>query len=210
MIEPLIQAMVEMREAEALETARRLLAEGTLPLEILKGASTAMEAIGRRFETGEYFLPHLIMAGEMMKQISALLAPVLQTQPSETGRGKVLIGTVKGDIHDIGKNIVTFLLEANGFEVRDIGVDQAPQEFVAAIADFRPAVVGLSGLLTVAFDSMKQTVAAIEAAGLRENLKIMIGGAQVTDRVRDYAGADAFGADAVAGLKLVAHWVGAR
>jgi 5-methyltetrahydrofolate--homocysteine methyltransferase len=209
MIDSLIQAMVEMREAEALQTARRLLAEGAPPLQILKGGSTAMEAIGRRFETGEYYLPHLIMAGEMMKQISALLAPLLNTPLAEAGRGRVLIGTVRGDIHDIGKNIVTFLLEANGYQVRDIGVDQAPSKFVAAIADFNPAVVGLSGLLTAAFDSMKETVAAIETAGLRESVRIMIGGAQVTEQVKDYVRADAYGADALVGLKLVKQWIGA-
>jgi trimethylamine corrinoid protein len=207
MIEPLIQAMVEMQEAEALQTARQLLDAGTPPLQILKGCSAAMEAIGKRFETGEYFLPHLIMAGEMMKQVSALLAPVLKQEQADAGRGKILIGTVKGDIHDIGKNIVTFLLEANGFEVRDIGVDQSPQKFVAAIGEFRPAVVGLSGLLTVAFDAMKNTIQAIEAAGLRKTVRIMIGGAQVTEQVKEYTGADAYGPDAVAGLKLAKLWV---
>jgi len=208
MIEPLIQAMVEMQEAEALQTARQLLADGTPPLQILRGCSAAMEAIGKRFETGEYFLPHLIMAGEMMKQISAMLTPLLKQEQAAAGRGKILIGTVKGDIHDIGKNIVTFLLEANGFEVRDIGVDQAPQKFVDAIGDFRPAVVGMSGLLTVAFDAMKNTIQAIEAAGLRKSLRIMIGGAQVTEQVKEYTGADAYGPDAVAGLKLAKLWVG--
>ncbi|HEX5681501.1 MAG TPA: cobalamin-dependent protein, partial [Desulfobacterales bacterium] len=167
MTESLIQAMVEMQEAQALQTARQLLDGGTPPLQILRGCSAAMEAIGKRFETGEYFLPHLIMAGEMMKQVSAILAPFLKQEQTGAGRGKVLIGTVKGDIHDIGKNIVTFLLEANGFDVRDIGVDQSPQKFVEAIGDFQPAVVGMSGLLTVAFESMKNTVLAIEAAGLR-------------------------------------------
>jgi 5-methyltetrahydrofolate--homocysteine methyltransferase len=210
MTESLIQAMVEMQEAQALQAARRLLSAGTPPLQILGGCSAAMEAIGKRFETGEYFLPHLIMAGEMMKQISAILAPFLKQEQTGAGRGKVLIGTVKGDIHDIGKNIVTFLLEANGFEVRDIGVDQSPQKFVDAIADFRPAVVGMSGLLTVAFESMKNTVRAIEAAGLRQSVRIMIGGAQVTEQVKDYTGADACGPDAVSGLRLAKLWIGEK
>jgi 5-methyltetrahydrofolate--homocysteine methyltransferase len=205
----LIHALVEMQEAEALQAAQALLAGGTPALEILKACSAAMEAIGKRFETGEYFLPHLIMAGAMMKQLSTLLAPVLKQAPVDAGRGRVLIGTVKGDIHDIGKNIVTFLLEANGFEVRDIGIDQPAQKFVDAIGEFRPAVVGMSGLLTVAFRSMKNTVAAIEAAGLRKSVRIMIGGAQVTEQIRDYTGADAYGPDAVAGLKLVQYWIGA-
>ena len=117
-----------------------------------------------------------------------------------------MIGTVKGDIHDIGKNIVIFLLEANGFEVRDLGIDQPPEKFVEAIREFDPQVVGMSGLLTLAFDSMKKTVQAIEAAGLREKVRIMIGGGQVTEKVREYTGADAYGPDAVAGMKLARQW----
>lgn len=204
----LIHAMVEMQEAEALKRAQALLEAGADPLGILAACSQALEAVGRRFEKGEYFLPHLLMAGEMMKQISAMLAPRLQAGPPRAGRGRVLIGTVRGDIHDIGKNIVAFLLEANGFEVRDIGVDRAPAQFVDAIARFQPQVVGMSGLLTVAFDAMKETVAAIEAAGLRRGVKIMIGGAQVSEQVRGYTGADAWGADAVAGVALARAWVG--
>jgi 5-methyltetrahydrofolate--homocysteine methyltransferase len=204
----LIHAMVEMQEAEALRQARALLDAGADPRGILAACSQALELVGRRFEKGEYFLPHLLMAGEMMKQVSAMLAPLLTAGPPRAGRGRVLIGTVRGDIHDIGKNIVAFLLEANGFAVRDIGVDRAPEQFVEAIADFRPQVVGMSGLLTVAFDAMQATVQAIEAAGLRPGLKIMIGGAQVSEQVRDYTGADAWGADAVAGVALARSFVG--
>jgi len=210
MTESLIYAMVEMQEAEALQKAKQLLDEGTSPMKILDACSAAMEAVGKRFEKGEYFLPNLMMAGEMMKQISAILKPLLKQEQTGTGRGKVLIGTVEGDIHDIGKNIVTFLLEANGFEVRDIGIDQSPQKFVEAIGDFRPDVVGMSGLLTLAFESMKNTVQAIEAAGLRETVRIMIGGGQVTEQVKDYTGADAYGPDAVVGLRLTKEWIGGQ
>jgi 5-methyltetrahydrofolate--homocysteine methyltransferase len=206
----LIQALVDMQEEDALRAARTLLEGGTAPLEILAACSAAMETVGKRFETGEYFLPNLIMAGEMMKQISGMLKPLLKHGPADPGRGRVLIGTVKGDIHDIGKNIVAFLLEANGFDVRDIGVDQSPQSFVEAIGEFRPAVVGMSGLLTVAFESMKKTVEAIEAAGLRQQVRIMIGGAQVSEQVRGFTGADAYGPDAVAGLKLAKNWIGEK
>jgi 5-methyltetrahydrofolate--homocysteine methyltransferase len=124
--------------------------------------------------------------------------------------GRVVIGTVKGDIHDIGKNIVTFLLDANGFEVRDLGVDVSPLKFVEAIRDFRPQVVGLSGFLTLAFDAMKETVEAIKAAGLRDGVKIMIGGGQVNNKIQEYAGADAYGKDAVTGVSLAKKWVGAK
>lgn len=210
MTESLIHAMVEMQEAEALQKAKQLLDEGTDPMKILDACSTAMETVGNRFEKGEYFLPHLMMAGEMLKQISKMIKPLIQEDKTDTGRGKVLIGTVKGDIHDIGKNIVIFLLEANGFEVRDIGIDQSPEKFVEAIRDFKPEVVGMSGLLTLAFESMKETVQAIEAAGLREKIRIMIGGGQVTEQVKDYTGADAYGPDALAGLRLTKQWIGGQ
>jgi 5-methyltetrahydrofolate--homocysteine methyltransferase len=210
MTDALIDAMVEMQEAQALQRAKQLLEEGTDPMTILKACSTAMETVGKRFEKGEYFLPNLMMAGEMLKQISAMIKPLIQDEKIEAGRGRVLLGTVKGDIHDIGKNIVTFLLETNGFEVRDIGIDQPPEKFVEAIEDFQPKVVGLSGLLTLAFESMKETVRAIDAAGLRKDVRIMIGGAQVTEQVKDYTGADAYGPDAMAGVRLTKQWIGGQ
>ena len=208
MTESLVHALVEMQEQEALEHARRLLKEGTDPMVILEACSTAMETVGTLFERGEYFLPHLMMAGEMLKQVSEMIKPLIRGEKSAEGRGKVLIGTVKGDIHDIGKNIVVFLLETNGFEVRDIGIDQPPEKFVEAIEEFGPQVVGMSGLLTLAFDSMKKTVQAIEGAGFRDKVRIMIGGGQVSEKVREFCGADAWGPDAVAGVRLVKGWIG--
>lgn len=208
MTESLIHALVEMQEAEALQKARQLLDEGTDPMNILEACSKAMKTVGKRFEQGEYFLPHLIMAGVMLKQISETIKPLIKEEKTEAGRGRVLMGTVRGDIHDIGKNIVIFLLEVNGFEVRDIGIDQPLENFLKAIREFQPQVVGMSGLLTLAFDSMKETVRAIEDAGLREKVRIMIGGAQVTEQVKDYTGADAYGPDALAGVRLVEQWIG--
>ena len=208
MLESLIHVLVEMQEAEALKKAKQLLDEGTNPMNILEACSKAMEIIGKRFEQGEYFLPHLMMAGEMVKQISETIKPLIKEEKAEAGRGRVLMGTVEGDIHDIGKNIVIFLLEANGFEVRDIGIDQPPEKFVEAIREFQPQVVGMSGLLTLAFDSMKETVRAIEEAALREKVRIIIGGGQVTEGVKEYTGADAYGPDALAGVRLVKQWIG--
>jgi 5-methyltetrahydrofolate--homocysteine methyltransferase len=208
MTESLIHALVEMQEAEALQKARQLLDEGTDPMNILEACSKAMKTVGKRFEQGEYFLPHLIMAGVMLKQISETIKPLIKEEKTEAGRGRVLMGTVSGDIHDIGKNMVIFLLEVNGFEVRDIGIDQPLENFLKAIREFQPQVVGMSGLLTLAFDSMKETVRAIEDAGLREKVRIMIGGAQVTEQVKDYTGADAYGPDALAGVRLVEQWIG--
>jgi methylmalonyl-CoA mutase cobalamin-binding domain/chain len=210
MTDPLVQTLVEMKEAEALQRAKQLLDEGVAPLEVLESCSRAMELVGQRFEKGDYFLPHLMMAGEMLKQISNLLKPLIEQHKTEDKRGKVLIGTVEGDIHDIGKNIVAFLLEANGFEVRDIGINQKPENFVEAIRAFQPKVVGMSGLLTLAFDSMKKTVQAIEQAGLRKEVRIMIGGGVVTEKIKEYTGADAYAPDAVAGVRLAKEWTGRR
>lgn len=211
MTEQLTHALVEMQETEALQRAKKLLDEGVEPMTILTACSTAMETVGERFEKGDYFLPELMMAGAMLNQISDMIKPhIKEEETTGAGRGRVLIGTVKGDIHDIGKNIVTFLLETNGFEVRDIGIDQHPDKFVEAIQNFQPDVVGMSGLLTLAFESMKETVQAIEEAGLRDKVRIMIGGAQVTEQVKDYTGADAFGPDALAGVRLTEQWIGGQ
>jgi 5-methyltetrahydrofolate--homocysteine methyltransferase len=208
MMESLVNALVEMKEKEALQEAKELLDAGKDPMEILESCSKAMEVVGKRFETGVYFLPHLMMAGEMLKRISEMIKPLIKDQKAEAGRGRVLIGTVEGDIHDIGKNIVVFLLEANAFEVRDIGINQKPAKFVEAIREFQPTVVGMSGLLTLAFDAMKKTVEAIQEAGLRDKVRIMIGGGVVTEKVKEFAGADAYGPDAVAAVRLCKQWTG--
>jgi len=166
--------------------------------------------VGKCFEEGDYFLPELMLAGEMMNQITEILKPRLAEMPDRESQGKVLIGTVEGDIHDIGKNIVSFMLDVNGFEVLDLGVDISPQKFVDAIQDFQPRVVALSGFLTLSFDAMKNTVAAIESAGQRDKVKIMIGGGQINDEVKEYAGADGFGRDAMAAVTFAKEWVGAK
>ena len=204
----LITAISDMNEDEAIAITRDLLARGEDPLAIVACCSAAMEVVGRRFEAGEYFLPELMLAGEIVKGISDLARPALHGAGAAARKGAVVLGTVKGDIHNIGKDIVSFLLDVNGFAVHDVGVDADPSVFVKAIQDHKPAVVGLSGLLTVAYDSMRSTVQAIEAAGLRDQVKIMIGGAQVSETIRQYAGADAFGEDAMAGVRLAKQWIG--
>jgi len=213
MLRDLIDAMVEMKEQETLEIAKDLIASGEDPLEILNACSEAMETVGKRFEIGEYFLPQLILAGEMLRQISEMLKPKLKDKRSSDPAkplGKVLMGTVKGDIHDIGKDIVTFMLEVNGFHVLDLGIDVPPAKFVDSIKDFQPQVVGMSCLLTLAFESMKETVEAIENAGLRHKVKIMVGGGQVSEMVREHANADAYGEDAIAAVRLAKNWTGAQ
>ena len=208
MSKKLVSAIADMREEEALKLVRKMTAEGTSPVAILDAAREAMGVIGERYEKGTYFLPELIMAGEMLTQITEVIRPELAKLPEIKRHGKVLIGTVKGDIHDIGKNIVSFMLDVNGFDVRDLGVDVAPQKFVEAIRDFHPQVIGLSGFLTLAFDAMKETIEAIKGADLRDGLKIMIGGGQITEQIKEYSGADAYGRDAMAGVSLARKWVG--
>ena len=167
-----------------------------------------MDVIGQRYEEGDYFLPELVMAGEIMNQIMVMIKPALAESMQEEHLGKVVIGTVKGDIHDIGKDIVSFMLKVGGYDVLDLGVDVPAQKFVQAIRDFQPQVVALSGFLTLAFDQMKATIEAIETAGLRDQVKIMIGGGQIDEAVRDYTGADAYGRDAIVAVKLANGWVG--
>lgn len=207
----LVEAIAEMREEEALDLAKAMLARGDDPVRVLELCREAMDIVGKRFERQEYFLPELVLAGEMLENIGAIAKPLIQERSGGEAKklGRVLIGTVHGDLHDIGKNIVTFMLDINGFEVRDIGIDVPVAKFVEEVRGFAPQVVGLSGFLTLAFDSMKETVQAIEAAGLREGRKIMIGGGQVDEAVRAYTGADAFGGNAVAAVSLCRQWIAA-
>ena len=207
MSDKLVDALADIREDEAMDIARAYLDEGRDPIEILEFARQAMDLVGERFAEGEYFLPELVMAGEMLNGITAMVKPKLaEAAPTAKKRGKVLIGTVKGDIHDIGKNIVTFMLDVNGFEVKDIGIDVPQEAFVAEIEAFEPQIVGLSGFLTLSFDSIKETIDAIEAAGLRDKVKIMIGGGQVTEEIRRYTRADAHGKDAMEAVALAKGW----
>jgi 5-methyltetrahydrofolate--homocysteine methyltransferase len=207
MAEKLINAIADMDDVQALALAKKMLAEGTDPIAILDDCRKAMEIVGKRFETCEYFISELILAGEILKDISAVAKPLIKQDITEKRKGKVLVGTVKGDIHDIGKDIVLFMLDINGFEVRDLGVDVPPETFVAEIKSFKPAVVALSGFLTLAYTSMKDTITAIQQAGLREDVKIMVGGGTIDQKICDYAGADAFGADAMAAVSLVNQWL---
>jgi len=206
----LVEAIADMREQEALKMVREMVDSGSNPMAILDSTREAMDLIGQRFEEGTYFLPELMLAGEMMSQITEIIKPKMAEMPEIKRHGKVLIGTVEGDIHDIGKNVVSFMLDVNGFEVLDLGVDVSPQRFVEAIREFQPQIVALSGFLTLSFDSMKNTVAAIKSTGLRDNVKIMIGGGQINEVVKEYAGADGYGKDAIAGISMAKKWTGVK
>ncbi len=207
----LVEWLADMYEEEAIELSNKMLLEdGKDPMRVLDLCRAAMDIVGQRFEEGEYFLPELVLAGEMLDNIGAVAKPLIkQTDGGEQQKlGKVLIGTVHGDLHDIGKNIVSFMLDINGFEVKDIGIDVPVQTFIDEINAFQPDVVGLSGFLTLAFDSMKETIEAFDQAGMREKFKIMIGGGQIDETVRNYTGADAFGVNAVEAVNLCRNWMG--
>ena len=206
MLEKLTNAIVEMREAEAISIASELIEKGTSSLDVLEACRTAMEAVGRRYEQRVAFLPELILAGEILAKISEIVKPGLSVSRAKDRRGKVLIGTVAGDLHDIGKNIVTFMLDVNGFEVMDLGIDVPAKKFTDAVRSFQPQVIGLSGFLTLAFDAMKELVATIEKENLRNKVKIMIGGGQIDEQVRKYTGADSYGKDAMAAVQLAKTW----
>lgn len=208
MSQQLIEAITDMREADALKITDQMLQSGADPLAVLEACRQAMEAIGKQFEEGVCFIPELILAGEVLKQISEKVKPLIQQQTGTTEKlGKVILGTVEGDIHDIAKDIVVFMLDINGFEVTDLGVDVPPAKFVAATQETGATIVGLSGFLTLAYDPMKATVAALKEAGL-DKVKVMIGGGQIDEQIRVYTGADAFGRDAMAAVSLAKQWIG--
>ncbi len=204
----LVDAILDFDEEKVNAQVQALLKSGNDPVQIAEVARQAMEKVGLMFQNKEIFLTELIMAGELLKNIMGLLGFTPEKMAQIQGsKGKVLLGTVAGDIHDIGKNIVAGLLASNGYQVIDIGVDLAPGKFVEAIKQHKPAVVGLCGLLTIAFDSMKATINALEKAGLRNNVKVIVGGGAVDEKVSQYVGADAWGATAADAVKLCQQYI---
>ncbi len=210
MAKDLSKALADLKEDEALAIVKEKLNAGADPMGILDEARRGMEIVGSRFAKSEYFIPDLVYSGEILKKVNDLVKPKLVEGAGEKKGGKVIIGTVAGDIHDIGKDIVVFMLDVNGFDVIDLGVDVPVQKFVDTIKESGAPIVGLSGFLTLAYDAMKKTIEAIKAAGLRDNTKIMIGGGQITDEIMKYTGADAFGKDAVVGVSLAKKWAGIK
>lgn len=203
----LVDLIADLKEDEALQATKELLEAGTDPLVILDHCKEATEIVGKRFEDGKYFIPDLLMSGEILEQVSGIVKSKLTKDVETEYIGKIVIGTVEGDIHDIGKNIVTFMMEANGFEVVDIGVDVPPEKFIDAVKEQKPDILGMSALLTLAFDSMKRTVDALEKAGMRDRVKIIIGGCPIDENVAAFTGADAYAKDAQEGVVIAKKWV---
>ena len=204
----LVKLLSDLKETEALQFVESALAKGVDPMTLLEDAKEGMSIVGERFANQQYFIPDLMYSGEILKGIVKMLEPHLKTGEKAKRLGKVVIGTVAGDIHNIGKDLVVFMLDVSGFDVLDLGIDVPAQKFVDAVKESGSTVIGLSGFLTLAFDSMKETVDAIQAAGLRDKVKIMIGGGQIDEQVRNYTGADAYGRDAVAAVQLAKGWIG--
>jgi trimethylamine corrinoid protein len=204
----LVKLLSDLKEQEALQFVESSLAEGVDPGTLLQDAREGMNIVGARFAKEEYFIPDLIFSGEILRGIVKLLEPHIKKDKEQKPMGKVIIGTVAGDIHDIGKDLVVFMLDVSGFEVLDLGIDVPAQKFVDAIKESGSKVVGLSGFLSLAFDSMKETIDAIKNADLRGKVRIMIGGGQIDEQVRIYTGADAYGRDAMAAVHLAKGWIG--
>jgi methanogenic corrinoid protein MtbC1 len=203
----LINLLADLKDKEVIEMVQQSLDAGEDPLKILGDSRKGMEIVGQRFAKGEYFLPELVFSGDLLKRLTELVKPHLKEAVTQKKIGKVVIGTVAGDIHDIGLNIVDFMLDVNGFEVYNLGVDVPAEAFVNKVKETGAPIVGLSGFLTPAFEAMKETVEAIEAADMRDKVKIMIGGGQLDEDVRKYAKADAYGKDAMAAVALAKGWI---
>jgi len=200
--------IVELEEAAVETLLNKKLESKEDPLMIMDEARDAMKQIGDKFQNKEYFLPDLIMSGEILRSVFEKISPLLkEQQKSDVKKGKVLLGTVAGDIHDIGKDVVKFMLDVNGFEVLDLGVDVPSNRFIEKIKEFQPQVLALSGFLTLAFDSMKEIIQRINDDGIRDSIKVMIGGGTVDESIVEYVKADAYGASAIDAVNLAKKWI---
>ena len=175
--------------------------------EIIRYSQNGARIVGEHYHQGIYFLGDLIYAGELMSEVIDKLKPYISHYKEGNYIGKMLIGTVQGDLHDIGKNIFKGMSEAAGFQVYDIGIDQSADTFVEKALDIKPDVIGLSAVLTLAIDSMKRTVDAIEEAGVRKGIKIIAGGTPLTDEIAKYVGADAYSISANEGVEICRGWM---
>ena len=198
----LTDALVALNEDEVAKLVREKINAGANATSIIDECRTGMDIVGERYKSGEYFLSELIVSGEIFKNSMKVIEPHLQVGKEGDKLAKMVLGTVKGDIHNIGKDIVAILLEAAGFKIYDLGTDVAPSAMVDKLIQTEATILGMSGLLTPSFESMKQTVQAVEAAGIRDRVKIIIGGGIVNELVVRHTGADAFCADGVKGVEI--------
>jgi methanogenic corrinoid protein MtbC1 len=200
----LIAAVADLKEQEALAMVNQRLAAGDNPLKIVEDCQEGLRQVGLRYEQQEYYLTGLIMAGEIFRGVMELVQPVIEVQHSGNETGTVLLGTVLGDIHDIGKNNLNMLLTCYGFTVHDLGVDVPPAEFLLQAVEIKPDIIGLSGLLTSSYDTMRETIALLRNAGNSHlaHVPIIIGGNQLNEQVCQYVKADYWVNNAMAGVRL--------
>jgi len=210
LLEKIKNLMVDLEIDKVKEAVQEALNKNIPPLTIInKALSPAMEIIGEKYEKGEYYLAELVVAGDTFKEVMDILKPYLKKQTLKK-LGKVVIGTVRGDLHEIGKNIVATMLETAGFDVYDLGVDVPPEKFVEKVKEVDADIVALSALLTTTMIEMKNVIDEFKKAGLRDKVKIIVGGAPVTEEYAKKIGADAYGKDAVEAVKICKQLVGAE
>jgi corrinoid protein of di/trimethylamine methyltransferase len=201
-LKQLYEAVVSGNAKASQTITQQALAEGIDPLQLVNEYMVpAMDEVGRRFETNEYFVPELLISARAMKASLDLIRPLLTARGTEPA-GRVAIGTVKGDLHDIGKNLVASLLEGGGFEVIDLGVNVAPEKFIETVQSKNANIIAMSALLTTTMPAMKTTIEALKQAGVREKVKVLIGGAPITQKYADEIGADGFSENAVGAVAL--------
>jgi corrinoid protein of di/trimethylamine methyltransferase len=204
----LSQAVIDCEPDTARELAESALDQGLDPLVCINQALTpGIQRVGKLFSSGEYYLPDLIIAGEAMKEALAVLEPALMADQKREVRGRVVLGTVEGDLHEIGKTLVGTMLTANGFDVTDIGIDKSAADFVAAVKESDADLVGASALLTTTMLQQQKIIEALEEAGLRDRVKVMVGGAPVTQEWADKVGADAYAEDAISAVTVAKELV---
>lgn len=200
----LAQLVANLEEETVLQLVQQRLNAGNDPLKIIDECNEGMREVGQRYESGEYFVAGLIMSGEIFREVVELVQPLLELQEEGNSSGRVLVGTVSGDIHDIGKNMFGMLLACHGFDVVDLGVDVSPDIFAEKALEIKPDIVGLSGLITASFETMKETITALRKKSQEHELTfpIIIGGGMIDNQVSQYVGADYWMPDAMSGVRL--------
>ncbi len=204
----LVTAMADIDDERVIALVNQYLSEGKQPFDILGDLKKGMDIVGERFSNNEYFLVELVMSAELFKRSMEILEPkLLASQDKSLGSGKIVIGTVEGDVHYIGKNLVVAFLLSNGFEVFDLGEDVSAEKFIDKLRETGAKVLALSGLITITHDVMKKTIEALKEAGLRDKVKVMIGGGDIDQSIVEYTGADAFGKDAMSSVKIAKRFL---
>ena len=204
----LTTAMADLEDKDVKRLLEERLSEGTDSFRVLQELKEGMDIVGERFSTGEYFIVELVMSADIFKRAMEVLEPALLESQQKEEKGKIVIGTVKGDIHYIGKNLVVAFLKSNGYEVYDLGEDVPPDRFIEKLKETGAPLLALSGLITTTHDVMKDTIEALKAAGLRDKVKVIIGGGDIDQSIVDYTGADAYGSDAMSAVALAKRFVG--